>query len=1263
MRGRLHCEQDWQISGLLFGPEELQAQAISLAFLRNDTGHTASFQRPKLTLIAQCRFLPQIALRLLCLSAIALSLPAFPVLAQTAPHSKIDTVCPTELQSGVFVESLAKNSEAEKAGLLEGDLLLSWSRGDTHGQIESPFDLLDIEVEQEPRGRVTVEGSRGEVRQVWIVGPNEWGIQARPSLPPPLLAIYREGEQLANSGKVAEGVERWQEAAVESQKYQCEWLSPWVLFHAAEAMTKERHWKESDALYQKALEFAADIGPKVKVPLLRGWARTYQLRSDLSQAEKYYRKAGAELQKTGTENLATADYLNDLGELLDDRGELDNAEKSYIQALDIQKKLAPDSLDVAVSLNHLGIVADERGDLTKSEEFYAQALAIREKLAPGSLIVAAILNNIAVVAYERGDLVNAEQYHNRALAIREALAPGSIEVAKSLANLGNIAEARGDLARSEEYLRRSLAIDKELMPGSSYVATCLNNLGEVALERGELTEAEEEYRQSLAIREALAPHGLDVAASLYNLGYLAAQRGDLAKSNTYHRQSLAIREKLAPGSLDFAASLNALGNNFLDHGDFANAEAYYQRSLKIQKQIAPGSLDEATDLLNLGITAQRQGYLSKAEEYYHQSVEIDEKVAPDSLSTAETLLGLGNLASDRSDLVGAEQFYRQALSIRKKVSPESQACAEALAALARVVRDEQQQDEALRLYGQAIDVFDSQAASLGGSSDVRAGFRARHADYYLDYADLLLSQNKPELAFRVLERSRARTSLELLSEAHVDIHRGAPSALLEKEKLLQKTLTAKSNRKIDLLEGTHSEEQLAHVNKEVAAALEQYQEVETEIRSSSPVYAALTQPKPLSTLEIQQLLDSETTLLEYALGEKRSHLFVVTSASLEAYELPKRSEIEPVARRVYELLTSQNRWIEGETDTQRNIRLAKEKRGYQKAVAALSQMILQPVAAHIEGKRLLIVADGALQYIPFAVLPMPGGDPSKPPVPLIAEHEIVNLPSASVLALLRRQASNHATAAKEVAILADPVFDRDDTRINRTKQLATANNASQTITARSLPYRLTRSIKDVSVGNRSVGSGLPRLVYSRQEADAIMAMTDPGKGMEALDFQASRKAALNKALGEYRIVHFATHGLLDTQHPELSGLVLSLVDPNGKPQNGFLDLQDIYNMDLPVDLVVLSACETALGKEINGEGLVGLTRGFMYAGAPRVVASLWKVDDVATASLMERFYKAILKEGIRPAAALRQAQLEMWRDKRWSAPYNWAAFTIQGEWK
>jgi CHAT domain-containing protein len=169
--------------------------------------------------------------------------------------------------------------------------------------------------------------------------------------------------------------------------------------------------------------------------------------------------------------------------------------------------------------------------------------------------------------------------------------------------------------------------------------------------------------------------------------------------------------------------------------------------------------------------------------------------------------------------------------------------------------------------------------------------------------------------------------------------------------------------------------------------------------------------------------------------------------------------------------------------------------------------------------------------------------------------------------------------------------------------------------------------------------------------------------LKALDFDASRTTATSAELSQYRMVHFATHGLLNTEHPELSGIVLSLIDKQGQPQDGFLRAHEIYNLTLPAELVVLSGCKTGLGKEIRGEGLVGLTRGFMYAGAARVAVSLWDVNDAATAELMKRFYRAMLVEGLRPAAALRAAQVSLWKQKKWRTPYYWAAFQLQGEWK
>jgi CHAT domain-containing protein len=354
-------------------------------------------------------------------------------------------------------------------------------------------------------------------------------------------------------------------------------------------------------------------------------------------------------------------------------------------------------------------------------------------------------------------------------------------------------------------------------------------------------------------------------------------------------------------------------------------------------------------------------------------------------------------------------------------------------------------------------------------------------------------------------------------------------------------------------------------------------------------------------------------------------------------------------------------------DTLRQRRLHRAQAELPAALTTLSQLVLGPVSAQIGGKRLAIVADGALHYIPFAMLPEPaplGSATRHAMVPLVVGHEVVNLPSASVLAVLRQQQAWRRKASKAVVVFADPVFERTDPRINHAgpsvprSKSSPSEDDSHSVSS----DLLTRSAGDLGM-SRDGKLSLPRLLFSRQEADAIGAVTPSGQLKEAVDFQANRAAATGPDLRDYRIVHFATHGLLNSEHPELSGLVLSLVDEHGQPQDGFLQLQDIYNLDLPADLVVLSACETGLGKEINGEGLIGLTRGFMYAGASRVVASLWKVSDAATASLMAEFYRAMEKDHMSPAAALRTAQIHMWQQKRWTSPYYWAAFQIQGEWK
>jgi CHAT domain-containing protein len=289
--------------------------------------------------------------------------------------------------------------------------------------------------------------------------------------------------------------------------------------------------------------------------------------------------------------------------------------------------------------------------------------------------------------------------------------------------------------------------------------------------------------------------------------------------------------------------------------------------------------------------------------------------------------------------------------------------------------------------------------------------------------------------------------------------------------------------------------------------------------------------------------------------------------------------------------------------------------------------------------------------VPFGALPHPSRGAGA--VPLVVSQEVVSLPSASSLALLRRDLAGRATAPKLVAVLSDPVFRADDPRVRSVRGREPASPPEATPSGSALE----RSASDIGFAR------LERLRFSRREADAITALAPPGTSLMALDFAASRATAMSPSLADYRIVHLAAHGFLNSRHPELSGIALSLVDEAGQAQDGFLRLHDLYNLKLGADLVVLSACQTALGQEVKGEGLVGLTRGFFYAGSPRVVASLWSVRDEATAVLMSRFYRALLKDGVSPSAALRSAQVSLRKEPRWRAPYYWAGFILQGEWR
>ena len=676
-------------------------------------------------------------------------------------------------------------------------------------------------------------------------------------------------------------------------------------------------------------------------------------------------------------------------------------------------------------------------------------------------------------------------------------------------------------------------------------------------------------------------------------------------------------------------------------------------------------------LIWLGRAHNATGDYAQTLVFYQKGLDLYLEIG-DKAGIIDVLISISNAYRAQGDPQRALAEAKRATDLARQINVQ-RFIADARVAEGKAFQSLNRTEEAREAYAEAIEAMEFSRSRIAGNT-TRASYFTTVREPYELYVDVLMKMHKEspsaghdQLALQMSERARARSLLEALSESRADIRQGIDPQLFERERTLRQQLNATGERQTRLLIGNHTAEQAAIASKEIAAVISEFQDLQAQILRRSPRYAALTQPVPLSVREIQnKVLDVDTLLLEYALGEERSYLWALTSTSLKSYELPKRSEIELSVRKVVGLLSNGTRWSTiKEIDSE-----------YATAVADVSNTLLpQALISQSKAKRLVIVSDGALQYLPFSALPIPTSKSAShgSGMPLITQYEIVNLPSASALSVIRRETAGRVSSAKRIAVLADPVFDESDERV---KALSRRGSQSRCPAPR-VRFRIQLQSRDryfwnercnsiakpSSNGNERSTFQIARLPFTRFEAEGITTVAGAGNSLKATDFRANRETATSPELAQYRFVHFATHGILNSEHPELSGIVLSLVNEQGKPVDGFLRLHDIYNLNLPADLVVLSACQTGLGKEIRGEGLVGLTRGFMYAGAPRVVASLWKVDDAATAELMKRFYRGMLKDKLRPAAALRRAKVEMWKQTRWNAPFYWAAFELQGEWK
>lgn len=885
------------------------------------------------------------------------------------------------------------------------------------------------------------------------------------------------------------------------------------------------------------------------------------------------------------------------GERLRREKEWPSALERYERALKFSRSIA-DREGEAESLYRMGWMHERLENLTRAIELYDQAIELYRG-QQDSLGEAAALNRRGRLQHDLGLASESITSHQRALELfrGEGKRKG---MATSLNNLGNAYAAVGKgslaIAAYEEALPLFQALGEKSEEGK-----VLLNVGDLYLTQDKRREARDSFEAALRIFESENDRAW-TATTLSNLGELEQRDGRLEEARAHLIKAVELQRELG-NTRGRAISLASLGTTWLKLKEFEKSLAANEEALGIFRMLKD-SRGEGIVLSNLGRYHQQRGEHALSIQRLREALAIFERtgdregMALSRHAIAQALAGQGDLEAARQELEASLGFV-----------------------------------ESLR----------TEAPGLG----FRASYFASKQHYWDLYIDILMQMHDRNraggfdvLALHASERRRARSLLDALAQTRSDVKNGIEPDLLRQVREVQERINFTERRRLDLLTQEANEGDVAALERDQRTLLARLEVLREQIRQRSPRFAELTDPEPMDAKAIQKgLLDVNTLLLVYSLGESRSVLWTISPQKVTSHVLEDRAQIESLARRFHELLQSREESAEA----------ARER-----TAKALAGLILQPAAERIRSfPRILVVGDGALLSIPFAALPAPGVAPNKDgeAVLMVEKHEIVYLPSASVLGTLRRDRGRGRQPGEmpRIAVIADPVFSAADPRVR-----GGGKGEAEP------PGDLTRSARSLGLDD------LHRLPHTREEAEAILAMAAMVKArdpIQAFDFDAAPELLTGDRLRDCHILHIATHSLLSSHQPELSGIVFSLVDPSGRPRDGFLRLHEIYNLDLPANLVVLSACQTGVGKEVRGEGMMGITRGFMHAGARQVVVSLWKVDDRSTAELMKRFYHQILEEGQYTAKALQKAQISMLRDPQWSHPRHWSGFIFQGDFR
>ena len=841
-------------------------------------------------------------------------------------------------------------------------------------------------------------------------------------------------------------------------------------------------------------------------------------------------------------------------------------------------------------------------------------------------MVAHIENNIGLTHFSKGELDDARIHWHESTGIFAELGEWR-EEAQVRQNLAVIDIERGYSDRAIVRLQTIIdALPPEKDP--EFRAIVLDNLGAAHREFGNSDEALQAFSTALGLhRESGDRHG--EGWSLRGIGTTYYVLGELELAESYLTDALNVAKEVKDGRTE-AGILTNLGNIQYLKANHSSALELHNDAVKLTQSAS----DRASRLVLVSKDLIALGRYREASQHANNALRLAES-SSSPVSRADALQELGRSYGYLGKPQLARDSLTRALTIYETLGLEG-GQADSLHALSVIKHQAGDFDAALQDGEKALKLLESLRARVA-APDLRAFYSSTRRRYYDTHVRVLIdayeysshsNSTYLEEALTTSERARARMTMDLLAESSVHLRKGIDAKLFQKQQNLLRELSALRHQRDSLVPDPTADvasEALQSTLRKMVATENELNLLETEFRKNSTEYAAFTSPTTLSANEIQVLLDPNTTLLQYSLGDRESFVWIVTNSSLRMVRLASREKIEATVRRTFLALNSFDP--------------SRARRSQKASLQELAGLILTPVSKFLTGEKILISAVDVLQYVPFSLLPVDGGG-----TPLLMSHEIINVPSVSVVERLRSREGDKEPG-RTLAIFADPVFDRADSRLTKT-----SHSRTHPQTARN------------ELLSRSSGENLGRLVASGTEAHAIGRLVPPTNRMIATGFESSIERLQSLELSDYRFLHFATHGLVDTDYPALSALALSFFDETGAKRDGYLRLNDIYNLKLNADLVVLSACNTALGREIRGEALVGLSQGFIYSGARSLVLTLWQVPDRATSELMVLLYENMLLGSLTPSAALRKAQLSIRSERRWSDPYFWGSFVLFGDW-